>query len=295
MVSVGVYLFFGKFQKVRVVLTVIIIAITLADLLRFAYKFIPFTDSSLLYPQAGVLSYAQQKTADYPWRVLGVDYVAHQKRILPPNLLMHYHLYSPDTYNPLLLSTYEQFAEASEWGLVNTTVPLNKTIIYNNYDSRLIDLLGVRYIVAISDISSPTWKLKKQMGESRVYENTEALPRAFMIYQLKNYPHEQQVLSALLNKKNDLSKLAYTSDSFTFKSEKSAKNSIQFTQYGDNQVKLTVQTDKKGLLVLTDVYYPTWRVYVDGKESRIYKVDYAFRGVVVPIGKHAVIFKDALF
>jgi len=42
------------------------------------------------------------------------------------------------------------------------------------------------------------------------------------------------------------------------------------------------------LLVLAEAYFPGWRAWVDGVEAPILPADYAFRGVVVDRGRHAV-------
>jgi uncharacterized membrane protein YfhO len=43
-------------------------------------------------------------------------------------------------------------------------------------------------------------------------------------------------------------------------------------------------------LVTSDVYYPGWSAAIDGQEARLYRADYAFRGVAVPAGHHLVKF-----
>jgi uncharacterized membrane protein YfhO len=40
--------------------------------------------------------------------------------------------------------------------------------------------------------------------------------------------------------------------------------------------------------VVTDTYYPGWRAFVDGVERPIYPADVAFRGVLLPPGRHTV-------
>ena len=44
------------------------------------------------------------------------------------------------------------------------------------------------------------------------------------------------------------------------------------------------------MLICIDAFYPGWRAYVDGVPARIYKVDGAFKGVIVPPGSHRVMF-----
>lgn len=43
-------------------------------------------------------------------------------------------------------------------------------------------------------------------------------------------------------------------------------------------------------LFLSDTYYPGWKVTLDRKPSPIYRANYAFRGAMVPAGKHTVTF-----
>jgi uncharacterized membrane protein YfhO len=46
-----------------------------------------------------------------------------------------------------------------------------------------------------------------------------------------------------------------------------------------------------GLLILSDVYYPGWIVYVDGEQKQILRTDYIFRGVLCDTGEHEITFK----
>ena len=43
-------------------------------------------------------------------------------------------------------------------------------------------------------------------------------------------------------------------------------------------------------LVLADAYYPGWKVTINGKAGEIFPAYYAFRGVLVPPGRHTVEF-----
>ncbi|MGB9872691.1 MAG: YfhO family protein, partial [Anaerolineae bacterium] len=58
--------------------------------------------------------------------------------------------------------------------------------------------------------------------------------------------------------------------------------------YGPNDVVLFVETDAPALLVLSDTYYSGWRATLDGEITSIYQTNAAFRGVIVPPGRHRV-------
>ncbi len=49
-----------------------------------------------------------------------------------------------------------------------------------------------------------------------------------------------------------------------------------------------MSTGAAGLLVLSEVYYPAWKAYVDGEPARLYVADHALRAVPVPAGEHTV-------
>ena len=57
-----------------------------------------------------------------------------------------------------------------------------------------------------------------------------------------------------------------------------------------NEIRIDLDGQTAGLLVLTDPWYPGWVCRVDGNEVPIWKADYAFRGVMVPEGTREVVF-----
>lgn len=65
---------------------------------------------------------------------------------------------------------------------------------------------------------------------------------------------------------------------------------VSFVEDGNDRVRLSVDSEGEGLLVLRDVFAPGWRVTVNGVPARVLFVDHAFRGVVVPDGTSHVTF-----
>jgi hypothetical protein len=76
-----------------------------------------------------------------------------------------------------------------------------------------------------------------------------------------------------------------------FMGEGTARNQIMFKSYDINKITLSVETSENGILVLSEVYYPNWKVFVDGVEKPILRCDYSLRGVALEKGNHAVVFK----
>jgi hypothetical protein len=64
---------------------------------------------------------------------------------------------------------------------------------------------------------------------------------------------------------------------------------------GPNEVRIQVSTDSQAWVVLSDVWYPGWRAFVDDGRVEIYRADYLFRAVSVPKGEHTVRFEYSPF
>src|SRR4030095_2878095 len=60
---------------------------------------------------------------------------------------------------------------------------------------------------------------------------------------------------------------------------------------GMNWVYLQVKSTAPSVLVLTQIHYPGWKVYVDGKSAELLRPDYAFTGTTVDAGTHNVEFR----
>ncbi|MFC2131469.1 YfhO family protein [Bacteroidota bacterium] len=65
-------------------------------------------------------------------------------------------------------------------------------------------------------------------------------------------------------------------------------NKVRITNYSNNNISCEVETGESGILVFSEIWYPDWKVYVDGEEAKLLKADYSFRAVVVPKGMHTV-------
>ncbi len=67
--------------------------------------------------------------------------------------------------------------------------------------------------------------------------------------------------------------------------------SIITDNYDPDEVSYTVTTPEDKLIVFSEVYYPDWKVFIDGKESELFRADYILRALVVPKGTHKVEFR----
>ncbi len=72
---------------------------------------------------------------------------------------------------------------------------------------------------------------------------------------------------------------------------KDVQGRVKLLSYKANRFSLEYESDGDAFLYVSDTYYPGWRAYVDGKETKIYRANLAFRAIEAPKGKHTVVFR----
>ena len=175
----------------------------------------------------------------------------------------------------------------------------------------------VKVIQAGSDKNRKKYGMDKFL---KIYQNLNYLPRAFLVEKYKVLAKEEEYKKimqgkefrpgeeALLYEEPWASSLISSShphpiptpsrgrESTDFPSpggrgsRGGGKGSVVIKDYHNNSITLSVNTDRPRILVLSETYYPGWKVYVDGQEKKILKANFAFRAVPLSAGQHEVRF-----
>ena len=61
------------------------------------------------------------------------------------------------------------------------------------------------------------------------------------------------------------------------------------TSYKPDHLEFDVHTDKGGVMVVSEIYYPSWTATIDGEEVELGRVNYVLRALKVPAGDHKVV------
>lgn len=64
---------------------------------------------------------------------------------------------------------------------------------------------------------------------------------------------------------------------------------VSITSYKPNELSYDVKSDKGGVVVFSEIYYPGWTATVDGKSVEMGRVNYILRAINVPAGNHKVV------
>jgi hypothetical protein len=205
-------------------------------------------------------------------------------------------------WNPLQLADYKRY-----WDAVG---------LRGLRSSRLYDFVNAKYVIGYKDVPLdwdkfvPVFDRDPQVN---VYLNTKALPRAILVHQAVAVADQESAFVAIQDPSFDpgtsvvveVGKMLQGSKGAGEQggkeageqgskgageqgSEGAGSESLDITAYWPNAIYLTANTLTEAYLVLSEVYYPGWRAYVDGRAQAVLRANYAFRAVYLEPGYHEV-------
>jgi hypothetical protein len=131
-----------------------------------------------------------------------------------------------------------------------------------------------------------------------LYENTRAMPRAFIVHRVRFAADGRSLYNDLRTGRIDVHTEAVLPVEYK---ESVPTDLVRLPEAGGvsvarvveqraNRLRVQVNAAEQGLLVLTDTWYPGWQARVDGRPAPLYRADVTFRAVPVPRGEHEVDF-----
>ena len=292
-------------------LAVLVIAL---DLLLAGYGFNPAADPALLDFRPPVVDWLLQRQAEHPhFRITSFN-VPGEPRTFIANTGMFWDLEDIRGYDSIIPAQYAQFMNLiQEQGdlLYNRIAPIYAPG-YHALDSALLDLLGVRYVLTTQEIPNQGYRLVYQ-GELRVYENLDALPRAFVVPCADVVPPEEMEFA--LRSLNPRQKVLLESEAGEAwqageaQADQCDLEAATITSYAPNEIFIQTSVKQPSWLVLADSYFPGWKAYArvsalsstnlpapseaenSEVELTIYRVNGNFRGVYLQAGDWTVRFK----
>lgn len=191
-----------------------------------------------------------------------------------PNIAAYHLLQNVNGYHAAKLRVYQDMLDATAQGSTNN---VSSPFMWN--------LLNVKYILAKEDLGiQPVYQ--SQTSGTKVYYNAGMLPRAFFVDSAaKSNPKD--ILTHLKNADFDPRKVAFYHNESQLQINPADTNSIaELTQFKNEHLVFKVISSGNQLLVVSEVYYPEWKAYLDGKEVPIHQINYLLRGVIIPKGEH---------
>lgn len=180
-------------------------------------------------------------------------------------------IYAFDGYNPLALSRYGNFVD---------------TMVKN---ANLVDLAGIKYLPC-QYMPARAEKLEK-VGNLCINKNY--FPRAFFVqnYIVADNPKEALVKLNEINPKETIILEEEPEIKIVEVEPRQVRQNVIITDARPGFWKLNTTNDNDSFLFFGQTDYPGWVAKIDDAETKIYKANYLFQAILVPAGRHEIIFE----
>lgn len=165
-------------------------------------------------------------------------------------------------------------------------------IFFNPNDNNLFHALGIKYFFSELPRFGPPFRNLGLFGEYYVYENEKAMPRAYFAQNIRIMKDQDSVLQELGSMPyQEFKKTALVGDhQFRSRNYDISDTTLQFISYTPNLITIQTSSRSDEFLILTDTFDKHWRATIDGAPAEITAVNYLFRGIAVPPGRHSIVF-----
>jgi hypothetical protein len=293
--AASVFLWWANRGATRVSLLVAAILAAL-DLGLFAYSF---------HPSGGREKFGGPPVASFLKRDAGLF------RIMPfcghPNVgqywdalqgsaSMPYGISSANGFNSLQTREYTDYLFSPSWMDVSYGLFSDEHAL--EPESPLLSSLNVKYVlIPQHEHVTPGSSFRQVYRDAAVtvYENLNAYPRAWFPETVEVRESPTDILSRVRADGFDGRKVALIQarDGPALRidaTRPAAPGSISYGDWGPDHLSLTTSAPGSRVLVLSEMFFPGWDAFIDGKETPIYRANYLFRAVQVPGGTHDVSF-----
>ncbi|MGI6368497.1 MAG: oligosaccharide flippase family protein [Anaerolineae bacterium] len=294
----GLLLLRRRFPSAGRIWTVGLVSALLAELFVVGYGFYPRSDPALVARTTPALEWLASQPMPFRIATFGDD------AILPPNTAMLYGLEDVRGYDSIIPRQYVEYMQATypQWGLAFNRIAAIPAQHPEALDSPLLDMLNVRYVLSSEAIDREGYALAYE-GEILIYENLDALPRAYTVPAARVVPDPAERWEALRSMDPRQEVILETAPSEPLPAGTVADYPLAVAElvHTANEVWITVDLPAPGLLVLADSYSEGWVAYIrptdldehaDPEEAEqaldIYRANGNWRAMQVPAGRHVV-------
>ena len=196
---------------------------------------------------------------------------------------MHHHYYGINGNSNIILNEYFTFiynmADVPKPEMFRHTFSPELFSPSNAFSSRI---LGLKYAI----VETPDGY---KMMSTENYQ-----PRVMIIRDIIFTPSYQDHIQILKNhdfdpqKKVLLEESARTAVSKIVQTDAIVQDWVYIELYATNRLKIRADAPSGGILLLSELYYPGWKAYVDGTSVPILRADYLLRAIPLGPGQHSI-------
>ena len=203
---------------------------------------------------------------------------------LSPNLLLPQHIFYSAGYDSLYVDGAFQLNS------------LGKSI-QHPAEYRYLDMLNIKYTVSLRKDLDKTYHFLQYEKPCYLYSNEKVLPRAFLVPDARIGASHAEVLDKILSKDFDPEAWIYLEEKPQMTPQDlrperlDRQNKVEIIRYSPSQVDMSVSSTKSQWLFFSDMFYPGWKAFVNRQPVKIYRANYTFRAIQIPVGNWKVEWK----
>lgn len=164
----------------------------------------------------------------------------------------------------------------------------------------ILNILNAKYVITNAPINvsglSLLLKSNSYVGSSVIpnkmfylYKNNDVLPRAYLVPNAITVNDKKETLNALITDFDPKKYVILEKLPIGVKNNSSLNfSSIAVTKRNVNELSLKVDLKDSGFLVLSEIYFPGWNAYDNGKKIEILKANYILRAMFLDKGQHNI-------
>lgn len=188
------------------------------------------------------------------------------------------------------LHSYNEFLGAGE----SSYTDYHNIVRYPSF----LAMANARYLVTQqavnADFLDPVFQGRTRTGRTAiVYENRDALPRAYLVPAASRAEDRDAALERMRSSDFDPARevVLYDEPTVAAADPDAFAGRAEVVRHEPHEVVVRLEANDAGYLVLSDNYYPDWRVTVNGEPAPLLRANHTFRAVPVAAGEHVVEFR----
>lgn len=273
------------------VFSFLLAGVVIVDVCSFSYGFLPFEKPRYILPEDRFFAQIASETPE-PVRLMqvGEAYTANAELL--------YGIQSSGGYE-IPLRRITEFAKGAITGTHMDGIGQDSKNVFDVTDRRM-DMLSTKYYVVRNAeplyqrfLESPDrFRFLYEFGETSMFQNIRAMPPAFLVPSsgITVIKDEEAQMELIRSPGFDPARTVVLEEPLSLASGDGIPGSVRWIGRKNSSLQLKVETSTDSVLVLSQIFYPGWKAFVDGKQTPVFPADYALTGITVGPGSHDVVF-----